>query len=45
MMTFGPLGGDLPARLIVEKDKNGTPPTHGYAQVGSTRIDVEPMEP
>lgn len=44
-MTFGPLGGDLPARLIFAPDGKGVPLTHGYAEYDGRRIDVDKMAP
>lgn len=44
-MTFGPLGGDLPARLIFAPDDKGVPLTHGYAEYVGRRIDVDRLVP
>lgn len=44
-MTFGPLGGELPARLIFDKDASGTPLTHGYVEYGGQRLDAAKLVP
>ncbi len=44
-MTFGPLGGELPARLIFAKDDKGVALTHGFAEYDGRRIEVNSLEP
>ena len=44
-MTFGPLGGELPARIIFEEDASGMPLSFGYAQYGSERLEVSSLVP
>jgi hypothetical protein len=44
-MTFSSLGGELPARLIFDKDPSGTPLTRGYVEYGGQRIDVANLVP
>ena len=44
-MTFGPVGGELPARIIFEKDASGQPLSFGYAQYGSKRLEVRSLVP
>ena len=39
-VTFGPLGGDRPARLIFADEGNGRPVSHGYAEYGGKRLDI-----
>src|SRR3546814_14758774 len=42
-MTFGPLGGKLPAQIVFTADEAGTPLTHGYAEYDGRRIDVRTL--
>jgi hypothetical protein len=44
-ITFGPLGGDLPASIIFAPDASGTPLTHGYAEYDGRRIAVDTLVP
>src|SRR3546814_15330996 len=44
-MTFGPLGGKLPAQIVFTADEAGTPLTHGYAEYDGRRIDVATLVP
>ncbi|MCJ2180835.1 hypothetical protein [Novosphingobium album (ex Hu et al. 2023)] len=44
-MTFGPLGGLLPAQLIFSPDSNGLPLTRGYAEYDGHRLDVSTLVP
>ncbi|MET1756416.1 hypothetical protein ABVV53_13280 [Novosphingobium sp. RD2P27] len=44
-MTFGPLGGELPSRIIFEEDASGRPLSFGYAQYGSQRLEVGTLVP
>jgi hypothetical protein len=44
-MTFGPLGGESPARLIFTPDASGVPLTHGDAEFGGQRLTVEGLVP
>ncbi|HUD30997.1 MAG TPA: hypothetical protein VMQ93_19200 [Novosphingobium sp.] len=44
-MTFGPLGGPTPARIVFERDTAGTPASHGYAQFEGRRIEVGSLVP
>lgn len=44
-MTFGPLGGDRPARLIFDQDTTGTPMSHGYAEYNGKRLTVDQLVP
>jgi len=44
-MTFGPLGGDLPARLVFDKDASGAPLSRGYAEYDGRRLNVESFAP
>lgn len=44
-MTFGPLGGDLPARLVFDKDASGAPLSRGYAEYDGRRLNVESLAP
>lgn len=44
-MTFGPLGGELPARLIFSPDEAGEPLTRGDAEYDGRRIDVNSLVP
>jgi len=39
-MTFGPLGGERPAELIVAADAAGKPMSHGYTEYGGRRLNV-----
>jgi hypothetical protein len=44
-MTFGPLGGAAPARLIFAPDASGVPLTHGYAEYDGQRLTVGGLVP
>lgn len=44
-ITFGPLGGKLPAQIIFAPDASGVPLTHGYAEYGGQRLSVETLAP
>lgn len=45
VMTFGPLGGDNPARLIFDKDASGKSLSHGYAEFNGKRLTVDTLIP
>jgi hypothetical protein len=45
VMTFGPLGGSLPAALVFEPDDDGVPLTHGYSEYEGKRLDVGGLVP
>lgn len=44
-MTFGPLGGDLPARIIFAPDASGRPLSYGYTEYGGRRLEVSRLVP
>lgn len=44
-MTFGPLGGDRPARLVFDPDATGAPSSRGYAEYGGKRLSVDQLVP
>lgn len=44
-ITFGPLGGRLPASILFGKDADGAPLSHGHVEFGGRRIDVDTMAP
>ena len=44
-ITFGPLRGDLPARIIFDPDADGTPLTRGYAEFDGRRIKASDLLP
>lgn len=44
-MTFGPLGGELPARLVFDRDASGAPRSHGFAEYDGRRLTVESLAP
>ncbi|MCI4590575.1 hypothetical protein MOK15_10765 [Sphingobium sp. BYY-5] len=44
-ITFGPLGGAMPAKLLFEPDASGIPMTHGYVEYGGKRLTVEALLP
>lgn len=44
-VTFGPLAGDLPARLIFTDEGDGRPASRGYAEYGGKRLDVTDLVP
>lgn len=44
-ITFGPLGGRLPAQIIFAPDASGTPLTHGYAEFEGMRLSVDTLLP
>src|SRR3546814_16913490 len=44
-MTFGPLGGKLPAPLVFTADEAGRPLTQGHAEYDGRRIDVRTLVP
>lgn len=44
-MTLGPLDGDLPAELIFAPDASGTPLSHGYAEYGGKRLNIQDLTP
>ena len=44
-MTFGPLGGDQPARLIFDRDATGAPMSRGYAEYNGKRLSVDRLVP
>lgn len=44
-MTFGPLGGDRPARLIFDRDAAGAPMSRGYAEYNDKRLTVDQLVP
>lgn len=44
-MTFGPLSGDRPARLIFDRDASGMPMSRGYAEYNGKRLSVDQLVP
>lgn len=44
-VTFGPLGGALPASLVFALDAAGLPQTRGYAEYQGRRLDVSKLVP
>lgn len=44
-ITFGPLGGALPAEIVFDADPSGKPLTQGYAEYDGRRIDVGSLLP
>lgn len=44
-MTFGPLGGDQPARLVFDPDASGAPVSRGYAEYRGKRLTVDQLVP
>ena len=44
-VTYGPLGGARPARLSFDRDANGVPLTHGFAEFAGKRLNIEGLEP
>lgn len=44
-MTFGPLNGELPGRLIFDHDENGAPLTYGYAEYDGRRLNADALVP
>lgn len=44
-MTFGPLGGDCPARLIFDRDASGAPMSRGFAEYNGKRLVVDQLVP
>ena len=44
-MTFGPLGGDAPARLVFEHGAAGVPQTRGFAEYRGQRLTVSQLTP
>lgn len=44
-MTFGPLGGALPARLVFDRDSAGQPMSRGYAEYNGRRLSVDKLLP
>lgn len=44
-ITFGPLGGDMPAMLIFAEDAEGRPASTGYAEYGGKRLSVSDLVP
>lgn len=44
-MTFGSLGGKLPARIDFSNDESGNPTSRGYASYGGKRLDVADLVP
>lgn len=44
-LTFGPLGGKLPAQIIFAPDATGKPQSFGYAEYAGKRLDVSSLTP
>ncbi len=44
-VTFGPLGGSLPAALVFEPDDAGVPRTRGYSEYNGKRLSVDDLVP
>jgi hypothetical protein len=44
-LTFGPIGDELPAYLVFDKDDAGKPLTHGYAEYDGQRLTVDTLVP
>ncbi len=44
-VTFGPLGGKSPARLIFDPDASGMPQSRGYAEYQGKRMNVSNLKP
>jgi hypothetical protein len=44
-VTFGPLGGPLPARIVFDPDASGRPSSRGFAEFGGHRLDVADLVP
>lgn len=44
-ITFGPLGGRLPAQIIFDADHTGTPLSHGYVEYAGQRLNVQALLP
>ena len=44
-ITFGPLGGKAPARIVFDKDQAGTPLSRGYVEYRGRRLDVATLVP
>lgn len=42
-ITFGPLGGELPAQIIFEPDSSGAPQTRGYVEYDGQRLGVDAL--
>lgn len=42
-MTFGPLGGELPAQLIFDRDPAGAPLTRGYVEYAGRRLNADTL--
>lgn len=42
-VTFGPLRGELPSRLIFDPDESGTPLSRGYTEYGGQRLEVRAL--
>jgi hypothetical protein len=44
-ITFGPLGGALPAQILFQRDASGAPMTRGYAEYDGRRLSVDTLAP
>lgn len=44
-LSFGPLGGERPARINFDRDASGVPLTHGFAEYDGQRLTVETLAP
>ena len=44
-ITFGPLRGKLPARLVFTRDGSGTPLTHGFTEYDGQRLNIDSLVP
>lgn len=44
-ITFGPLGGALPAQIVFSPDDAGKPQSYGYAEYAGRRLDVSALTP
>ncbi len=44
-ITFGPLRGERPAKLIFSEDESGTPLTRGYTEYDGQRLTVDSLVP
>lgn len=42
-ITFGPLGGDLPAEIVFGPDASGAPLTRGYVEYDGRRLNVDTL--
>ena len=44
-ISFGPLGGKLPAEILFGQEQDGTAMTRGYVEYGGQRLNAERLRP